>query len=203
MMTTENFGPGGAFGSVPNANIFYVIGSFSGNISHGHDVVGVQGLFGHRSLAYLKEPRFPLEVPGENSELRRVLESFSVLPGNELLWKHAPEQSEEILQDWEGVVEAIDEDDNIFTAQLRDLETRETYPSKVAELPIDDISDDDQELFRTGAVFYLTVGYRRSDGRKERFIRTVFRRVPRWTQSDLERAEQRAQRITNFLDSES
>ena len=115
-----------------------------------------------------------------------------------------PEPSEEVLQRWEGVVETVDEDDGIFTARLYDLATDEPCPSETAELLTDDVSDDDRKLLQPGAVFYLTVGYSvRVSGRKDRFVRVEFRRLPNWTESDLHRAMERARRITRFLDPES
>lgn len=114
------------------------------------------------------------------------------------------EWSEEVLKRWEGVVETVDETDGVFTARLYDLTNDEPYPSEIAELLIDDVSDDDRSLLQAGAVFYLTVGYsERVSGRKDRFVRVEFRRLPNWTESDLRRAGDRARRITRFLDSES
>ena len=65
----------------------------------------------------------------------------------------SPEYVQEILQDWEGIVESVGNE--FFTARLRDLTNNEVYPSETAELPIEDISDDDLQLLRVGAVFYL------------------------------------------------
>lgn len=122
-----------------------------------------------------------------------------------LSWSsRSAEWSEEILKRWEGVVETVDEDDGIFTARLYDLETDEPYPSEIAELLIGDVSDDDRSLLQVGAVFYMTVGYSEwVSGRKDRFVRVEFRRLPNWTESDLRRAEERARRITRFFHSES
>ena len=77
---------------------------------------------------------------------------------------------------------------------------REVYPGETAELPVADVSEDDRELLGVGAVFCMTVGYYVwADGRRERFGRVVFRRLPGWTASALERARERARRITRFL----
>ena len=109
-----------------------------------------------------------------------------------------PERTQEVLQEWEGVVERIEGD--IFVARLRDMTADEVYPGEIAELPVADVSDNDRELLRVGAVFYMTVGYYVwADGRRERFGRVVFRRLPGWTASALERARERARRITRFL----
>lgn len=109
-----------------------------------------------------------------------------------------PERTQEVLQEWEGVVERIEGD--IFVARLRDMTADEVYPGEIAELPVGDVSEDDRELLRVGAVFCMTVGYYVwADGRRECFGRVVFRRLPGWTASALERAGERARRITRFL----
>ena len=119
-----------------------------------------------------------------------VVDSFSE--------RKAPERTQEVLQDWEGVVERIEDD--IFVARLRDMTANEVYPGEIAELPVGDVSEDDRELLQVGAVFYMTVGYYVwASGRRERFGRVVFRRLPGWTASALERARERARRITRFL----
>lgn len=114
--------------------------------------------------------------------------------------EQAPELPEKflVLQDWEGAVESIGSE--TFTARLRDSTNKETYASEIAELPIADVSEDDQELLRPGAIFYLTVGrVTRPSGRQDRVGRLVFRRLPAWTQSTLRRAQQRAERLSRFL----
>ncbi len=103
-----------------------------------------------------------------------------------------------VLQDWEGVVDSIGPE--IFTARLRDRTNEETYASEMVELPVADVSDDDRELLRPGAIFYLTVArVIRASGRQDRVGRLVFRRLPAWTASTLRRAEQRAERLRRFL----
>lgn len=116
----------------------------------------------------------------------------------------SPEQRERflVLQDWEGVVETIGSE--TFAARLRDRSSDETYAGETAELPIADVSDDDRELLRPGAVFYLTVGRLvRASGRQERVGRVVFRRLPAWTESTLSRANQRAERLSRFLSTQN
>ena len=114
--------------------------------------------------------------------------------------EQAPELPEEflVLQDWEGAVDSVGPE--TFIARLRDRTNRQTYASEVAELPIADVSDDDRELLRPGAIFYMTVGrMTRASGRQDRVGRLVFRRLPAWTESTLRRAEQRAERLRRFL----
>jgi hypothetical protein len=103
-----------------------------------------------------------------------------------------------VFQDWEGVVETVGAE--TFHARLRDQTRNEGYASEIAELPIADVSADDRELLRPGAIFYLTLGrVTRASGRQERVGRLVFRRLPAWTPSTFRRAQQRAERLSQFL----
>ena len=113
------------------------------------------------------------------------------------------ERSEEIIRDWEGVVDEVCEDEGIFAARLRDLTAGEIYPSETAEIPIEDVSDDDRGLLRPGAVFYLTTGRSLRRGRWELFGRMAFRRLPGRTPADLRRIEERARSLIDFLGLES
>ena len=159
---------------------------------------GLEDIFSSNALTNSQdEVEFSFDILGESKESAFSHSQIS-------LGTKTFEQSEEILQKWEGVVDAVDEDSKIFTAQLYDPATDEPYPNKVAELLIDDVSDDDQDLLQVGSIFYLTVGYStRGSGQKDRFVRLKFRRLPNWTESDLRRVRERAQRITRFLNSES
>lgn len=112
------------------------------------------------------------------------------------------EASEVIVQDWEGIVESIETE--IFTALLLDLTADEAYPGERADLPVEDITPDDRELLKPGAIFYLTVGRSTGPtGQRQRFSRMEFRRLPVWTSADFNRADERAQRLARFLGSES
>jgi len=114
--------------------------------------------------------------------------------------EQAPKPPEDflVLQDWEGAIDSIGSE--TFTARLRDRTSNDVYASEIAELPIADVSDDDRELLRPGAIFYMTVGrVTRASGRQDRVGRLVFRRLPAWTASTLRRAQQRAERLARFL----
>ena len=149
------------------------------------DVSGTKG--STEDLARGEEFPFGVKVLG----LRRPF----LLPPEQTL-----EQAEKfsVLQDWEGVVERVGAE--VFSATLRDRTQNESYATEAAELPIADVSDDDRELLRPGAIFYLTVGrVTRASGRQDRVGRLVFRRLPAWTESTLRRAEERAARLSRFL----
>ena len=136
------------------------------------------------------------EIPGEEEEPH-------LLPSLAFPEEKSSERSEEILQDWEGVVDEVDEAGKVFTARLRDLTVNEIHPSRTAEIPIEDVSDDDRKLLRPGAIFYLTAGRSLRNGRLELFGRMAFRRLPGWTSADLLRIEERARRLIDFLDPEN
>ena len=140
------------------------------------------------------ERRF--EIPDEEEE-PPLLPSLTFPEGKPY------ERSEEIIQDWEGVVDEVDEAGKVFTARLRDLTVNEIHPSRTAEIPVEDVSDDDRKLLHPGAVFYLTAGRSLRNGRLELFGRIVFRRLPGWTSADWLRIEERAQRLIDFLGPEN
>ena len=74
-----------------------------------------------------------------------------------------------------------------FRATLRSL--RDPGESeKEAEIPVDEVTEDDRELLAVGAVFYWTIGYDISPaGTRRRTSLLKFRRMPAWTRRDIER----------------
>jgi hypothetical protein len=103
-----------------------------------------------------------------------------------------------VLQDWEGVVEDVRNDD--FFARLRDRTSGSNFDAEAAEIPISEVDADDLPLLKPGAIFYLTI-YRRilESGRHERATRMFFRRLPAWTPSMLQSVKERADRWKNFF----
>lgn len=100
-----------------------------------------------------------------------------------------PQAEFDALQKWEGHVVSVD--DTEFTATLVDL----TQPSVEEEvvLELSELSEDDLPLVQPGAVFYWSVGYRvDQSGERSRSSVIWFRRLPAWTEQDIERARQRA-----------
>ena len=100
------------------------------------------------------------------------------------------------LQKWEGVVLEIHGD--TFLARLADL----THPNTAeeVELPIAEVSDADHGLMMPGALFYWTIGYLDDRyGQRQRVSRIRFRRVPAWTNEEIESARQEADRLAERL----
>lgn len=109
-------------------------------------------------------------------------------------WNLPPQSRFLTSQKWEGTVISVGEE--TFFARLRDLTDRVTKDEDEAELPTRDVSPDDMELFKTGAQFYFSVGYRISEyGNYERSSRIRFRRLPRWSPNEVISAFERAKAI--------
>lgn len=104
------------------------------------------------------------------------------------------------LQEWEGYVVSITDD--TFTARLVDLTTNDGIEEE-ADFPIAELSAADQGELRPGAIFRWAIGYRRTrSGNKKRFSRIVLRRLPAWTESELERIRQEAEALASALHGE-
>lgn len=95
------------------------------------------------------------------------------------------------LQVWEGTVTGLLDDEN-FIATLRDL-TKTSNPDEQAEFARVEVSEDDLELLTPGSTFYWIVGTESTPGGQKKKISTLqFRRLPRWTDNVLRRANERA-----------
>ena len=115
--------------------------------------------------------------------------------------KNRGETSEEILQEWEGAVETVEE--KTFTARLWDITANELYPTETVEIPIEDVSENDRKLIRPGAAFNLAVVRSvRPDGAGETFGCIMFIRHVR-TAEDMAHVERKAQSLIEFLGLES
>jgi hypothetical protein len=114
-------------------------------------------------------------------------------PRHIIYLKTKPQQSTFIsLQKWEGIV--LDVMTDAFLARLIDL-TRKGADEE-AEFPMDEISAEDKPLVRPGAIFYWNIGYHTSySGQRTRTSIMRFRRLPAWTQREIDAAKQEAERI--------
>ena len=90
-----------------------------------------------------------------------------------------------IVQQWEGTVTEIGA--KSFTARLRDL-TVPDHPEEQAVFSADEIDENDRELLQVGAVFYWSMGYHHDASGTRRLSNDLrFRRLPRWTRTDVDR----------------
>jgi len=101
-----------------------------------------------------------------------------------------------VLAEWEGSVLTVEADK--ITAQLTPISGVEKV-AQDADVPCEEISEDDRELVRVGALFRLAVGYEIANGTRTRFSRIVFRRLPAWTRRDIEDADALAERYFNGI----
>lgn len=104
------------------------------------------------------------------------------------------EKRQIVLQEWEGHVLEIYE--HTFTARLSDLTSRDMQEQEEADFPIDDLAEDEKKLLQRGAVFRWLIGYQvTKGGTKTRISQIVMRRLPQWTQSELESGKLEGKRL--------
>ena len=101
------------------------------------------------------------------------------------------------LQEWEGYVIEIGEDD--FTVRLLDLTAGSSHEEEEAVILLSEISEDDLKRLRLGSVFRWVIGYARSaSGTKRRVSQVVFRELPVVTKQDIAEAEERARKTAQL-----
>jgi hypothetical protein len=101
-----------------------------------------------------------------------------------------PHRRFEVLQQFEGVVLSVREDE--FEAELSDM----TDPTKAVEfvdLPLSDISPADRPLLGAGCIFYWILGYEyRKGGQVTRVSEIRLRRSPPWSRRTLDEVRAKA-----------
>ena len=100
-------------------------------------------------------------------------------------------------ESWEGYV--INTFKYFFTARITDINEEE--PDEDIEILYKDISSDEKKLIKPGAVFDWHVGNENDRGTVRRISVIRFRRLPRWTKSDLEKASNIKEKIKALLTS--
>lgn len=134
-----------------------------------------------------------VSVPRSEQILRKVAPPSRAVPLYELGL---------VVQDWEGFV--VELGNGFFTARLLDRTRSMKVDTEIAEIPIGEVDDGDRDLVKEGAIFYLTVRRRiLPNGRQETSSGIVFRRLPQWHQSTLDRAKAQAKELANFFESDT
>ena len=100
-----------------------------------------------------------------------------------------------LVEKFDGVVLSVD--DKAFVARLFPSEA-ETHPA-VAEFPRSELSDEDQALLFAGAPFVLTIGFRTSGSSRKRESSFYMRRMPAWSEEELNRATERAKTFSETV----
>jgi hypothetical protein len=104
----------------------------------------------------------------------------------------------EVLKNWEGVVTAVERKSFFAMARLVDSELDRAEDE--LEIDFDNVLSSERSLVQEGAVFYLTVGKRYPEGgRPEKVTKLIFRRMPRWSTGDIERAKATAEDLLQRL----
>lgn len=97
---------------------------------------------------------------------------------------------------WTGIVVEIGHDR--FWATLTNVRRRDTEELE-GEFPVEEVAEVDLDLLREGAEFYWAVGYRLDrSGQRSRFSQLRFRRLPRWSEEEVERAREGANAIVTL-----
>jgi hypothetical protein len=131
---------------------------------------------------------------GDTAEPAKTPENFGIV-------SYSPQirtiPREVVLQEWEGRVEEIQ--GRLLIARLVDITAKETEETEQVELPLDDITEADQDLIQPGTIFRWILGYRYLYGRKEKFARIVVRRLPIWTDREMGEADKEAYELHNTI----
>jgi len=145
---------------------------------------GVQPLAGEMSLriqpgAGTASTSSPSAEGAANS---RAGSAFEVVPPVPVpLPTHKDVFDSKPIQIWEGVVLSVDRNgmDVRLNAKLARL------PEHTATIALEWIHDQDRDLARPGAIFYLTVFRKLSRGSVQNAQEIRFRRLPNWSNSDV------------------
>jgi hypothetical protein len=100
-------------------------------------------------------------------------------------------------ESWEGYV--IKTFNYYFSARITDLTEEE--PDEDIEILYKDISTDDRKLIKPGAIFDWHVGNENDRGTIRRISIIRFRRLPRWSKSELTKATEIKEKIKDLLTS--
>jgi hypothetical protein len=95
------------------------------------------------------------------------------------------------LQEWEGTV--IER--KLGALRVRLVDKTNGAVEEDALLNLEEVSPQDRGLVKPGAVFYWTIGYHDSEtGQRTRQSVIAFRRLPAWTESELQAIRRRVRR---------
>jgi hypothetical protein len=105
-----------------------------------------------------------------------------------------------VLQQWVGRVEQV----NMarFIAYIVDA-TNSRNPAEQVEFDLSEVSESDRVLVAAGAVFYWSIGYRDTPGgQRERISALRFARHPRFSEGEVNRIFEQADRLATLLESD-
>jgi hypothetical protein len=105
-----------------------------------------------------------------------------------------PTERFQLLQLWVGVVQEISDNGGLVVTLVD--QTDHHYPDEEVTISLADVPEQDRPLLMPGAVLYWSISYREDQGQpRERVSRIRVRRLPAWSEGDLERCRANAQQI--------
>lgn len=119
------------------------------------------------------------------AEVRRVTKDRAVEP-----WT-AP------LQTWEGRVLYVDHEQKAMDVMLVDKSGR--LPDHNARMSLEWVTDQDQELVKQGAIFYLMLYKEKNRGSLKNSQELRFRRLPNWSRSQITKIHCEAEKLLPFF----
>ena len=79
----------------------------------------------------------------------------------------------------------------LFRSSVISDKTNTAFPDEQITLSVEEVSRNDLQLLKEGAVFYWSIGYADYPGRpRTRESRIRFRRLPKWTRRELKKARE-------------
>ncbi len=125
--------------------------------------------------------------PTSTQSLKRRFEPPSLIP-----W--APTGTDSIpLQIWEGTVIQLDDVAGSMHVMLNAKIGQ--VPRHTADINLEWVTDQDKDLIRPGAIFYLTLFKRTKRGSIENSQELRFRRRPSWSESQLKRIDKDSSKL--------
>ena len=100
--------------------------------------------------------------------------------------------------EWDGVVEAIEGDQ--LVCKLKVAKGSDVDIEESALIPKEHVDADDYDLMGPGAIFRLVVGVETKDGKRQQFMRMVFRRLPAWNKSSVDEEYRRLVELVDGME---
>jgi hypothetical protein len=93
----------------------------------------------------------------------------------------------ESLQKFEGYVDEVSGKSS-FTAVVRHINNE--YEDGFVEFDFDDVTPNDWNLIKSGAIFYWNIGFQHSNGVRTKSSLIRFRRLPKWSRTKIQRLKE-------------
>ena len=102
------------------------------------------------------------------------------------------------LQEWDGFVVSIN--GGSFNARLTDLTAGGMADAEEVEIPFEELDEASARRVEPGSLFRWSIGYERSPaGQKTRVSRIIVRQLPRWSKTELQRANREAAELIDSI----